>query len=105
MRQYSPFWAILMVLVAMLLIHGIQTKTLFQQEKQLKTVLKQSEPALTQAQTINAVMLNIGRDLTQMAYSSVGAQQIVNDFQIRFDNPNASGRTTNNPSKPTASQK
>ena len=103
-RQYSPFWAIWMVFLVMTVIQGVQVKALFQQKQQLKSSLEKSGKIVSQAQTVNGTMLNVSRELSQMADSSTEARQILNDFQIQIKNPSNGEAPSVKPPEPAIEQ-
>lgn len=99
---YSPFWAVWIVFLAMAAIQGVQVKALFQQKQQLKSSLEKSGKIVSQAQMVNATMLNVSRELSQMADSSTEARQILNDFQIQIKNSSNGEVSTAKPAEAAA---
>jgi len=100
-RRYSPFWAVWMAFLAIILFHSMQIKALFQQRKQLRATLNEA----AKSQTVNATMVNVSRDLIQMAEYFPAARQIVEDFRIQISSPSNSAGSTAKPGEPATTNK
>jgi len=100
-RLYSPFWAVWMAFLAIILFHSVQIKVLFQQRKQLRATMNEA----VKSQTVSATMLNVSRDLIQMAEYSPASRQIVEDFQIQISSPPSSAGSTAKTGEPATAGK
>jgi type II secretory pathway component PulJ len=94
-KNYSPFPALAVVLTAFILVYAGDLYSGLHQRAQLRSQEAALAQLLPEAQRLNATMLNLSRDLLQMAPSSPGAQKLVKDFKIQ-----AVGKSVPTPAKP-----
>lgn len=80
---YSPFGAIVLVFLALVIGYSIQLGSLwnqYQQNKQAQTALVEMLP---QVKAVNAKLQKVSQELIQMSATSAPAKQIVAEFNIQ----------------------
>ena len=81
--KYTYFWSIWLVFLAFAIVYSVQTKTMLDQRRQLKSSLTDLKKVLPQAKVLNTTMGDLSRELLSMAPNDPAARQIVADFKIK----------------------
>ena len=89
-KQYTPFTAILIILVALLIVYGLQFRTIITQRGMIKSANVELTNVMPQAEALNNTMIAISQDLLSMAATNTAALQIVAECKIQaVQNQNA----------------
>lgn len=86
-NQFNAFAPLMIVFIAMIIAGGIQLKNNVQQKRQLQENLKQIQLALPETRAIDARLTGICRDLLDLSAKDSTAKKIVQDFNIRSNEP------------------
>ncbi|MDK3160281.1 hypothetical protein QPK87_27525 [Kamptonema cortianum] len=89
-KKYTPFTAILIILVALIVVYGLQFRTIINQRSMIKNANVELSNVMPQAEALNNTMVAISQDLLAMAPTNQSARQIITEFRIQaVQNPNA----------------
>ncbi len=89
-KKYTPFTAILIIVVALLIVYGLQLRTIITQRSMIKNANAELASVMPQAEALNNTMVAISQDLLSMSPTNQSARQIIADFKIQaVQNPNA----------------
>ena len=95
---YSPFWPLLIVLVAIGIVQAYHFFGTLEARKQMKETREQVQKVLPNAKTINDAVENVGRDLVALSDGkSNEAAKIIAEFNIQLHG--SAAPTTNSPAK------
>ncbi|MFZ5807463.1 MAG: hypothetical protein ACOY3I_09700 [Verrucomicrobiota bacterium] len=86
-QNYNSFLPVLILLLAMTVVGSFQIYNGVDQKRQLDQAVKQLQPALNEAKAIDARLTGICRDLLDMTSRNPSAQKIVQEFNIRANEP------------------
>ena len=82
---YSPFWPVLIVLVAIGIVQAYHFSTTLDERKQMEAAREQVQKVLPNARTINDAVENIGRDLIALSDGKTNeAAKIIAEFNIQL---------------------
>ncbi|MDX2227463.1 MAG: hypothetical protein SFY92_10295 [Verrucomicrobiae bacterium] len=81
--SYSPFLPVLIILVCLIVVYAIQTKNIWDQNRQIAGAKKELKNVLPQAENLNGTLVAISQDLLSMARTNNSARAIVEDFKIQ----------------------
>ena len=87
-RQFSPFWAVLFLILSLLFVNIVQLTTTFKQRSQIIAAKTEMEKNLPKAQFINQTFEALGRDLLALAPSNQTVAKLVQELGLR-QNPAA----------------
>lgn len=87
-RQFSPFWAIVLIVVSLLFLNIAQLTNTFNQRSQIIAAKTEMEKNLPKAQFINQTFEALGRDLLALAPSNQTVAKLVQELGLR-QNPAA----------------
>lgn len=82
-KKYTPFSAILIILIALVVVYGLQLRTILNQRSMIKNANLELTNVMPQAEALNNTMVAISQDLLGMAPTNQTARQIINEFRIQ----------------------
>lgn len=96
-QSYSPFWAILALIIGLILFESVQVFGLYSQASTDNKIINNASPQLNASVGAHNKLISLAQDVYNLAQKGdPGAAELVNKFQIR---PNATG-TNGAPANP-----
>lgn len=81
--SHSPFWAIAIVFLALIIGYAIQLENLWTQRQQAKRTQAALVEMLPQVKAIGGKLQKVSEELIQISATSAPARQIVEEFNIQ----------------------
>ena len=85
--SYSPFWPLYILVVCLGVWMGYQIVALNEERVSAEDKIHQIAPQADAALAAKKKLFSLAQDLSQTAAKDPGAAQIVNEFNIRVQNP------------------
>ena len=91
-KTYSPFWALGVVFVTLILLQTFSLWDDFKQRSRIMVASAQLKSLVGQAQTTIATTEAVGRELVVLSAASEEARKIIAEFKIQITKPPESGK-------------
>lgn len=86
-HSHSPFWAILVVFVTLIILHIAYLVDDLRQRSQIQTAREQLKPEVARIQKLNQTSSAMLREVVVLSSQSAEAERIVKEFNIQINNP------------------
>jgi len=97
-NSYSPncscAWPLVTLLAALLLVNVVQLVSIIQERSSVNQVAGNAQQAIARYQLVSTKLENIAKDLIKLSASNNEAKEIVTQFNIQMNQPNAAAGQT-----------
>ena len=85
----SCAWPLITVLGALLLVNLVQLTSIVQERKSINQTVLNAQQAITRYKTVSDKLENLAKDLMRLSLTNSEAKEIVTQFNIQMNQPNA----------------
>jgi len=90
----SCAWPLITVLAAFLVVNVVQLVSIIQERSSVNQVAANAEQAIARYQLVSSKLENVAKDLIKLSASNNEAKEIVTQFNIQMNQPNAAAGQT-----------
>ena len=90
----SCAWPLVTLLAALLLVNVVQLVSIIQERSSVNQVAGNAQQAIARYQLVSTKLENIAKDLIKLSASNNEAKEIVTQFNIQMNQPNAAAGQT-----------
>ena len=81
--EYSPFWAVAIVFLVLMIGYTVQMQSQWNQRRQARNTEVALAELMPRVNAIDTKLENVSQELIRMSATSAAARQIVEEFNIR----------------------